>query len=79
MVRTHRHPSIHIVSHIPPSRKELGEAVKDTYNLAPTLCIQVPWITAKVLFNGRDWKGQMTLDDLNAHGGIEHDASYTRT
>lgn len=57
--------------------KELGDAVKDTYNLSPTLCIQVPWLSAKFLF-GRDWSHQMTLDDLNAHGGIEHDASYTR-
>ncbi|QRW03303.1 peroxidase family 2 domain protein [Ceratobasidium sp. AG-Ba] len=61
-----------------PRRKELGQAVRHTYNLSPTLCIQVPWITAKLLFNGRDWNEQMTLDDLNAHGGIEHDASYTR-
>ncbi|CAE6345030.1 unnamed protein product [Rhizoctonia solani] len=57
---------------------ELGEAVGDTYNLAPTLCAQVPWLTAKFLFAGRDWKEKMTLDDLNAHGAIEHDASYTR-
>ncbi|KAG8717197.1 hypothetical protein FRC09_014631 [Ceratobasidium sp. 395] len=60
------------------ARKELGQSVRHTYNLAPTLCIQVPWLTAKLLFNGRDWNEQMTLDDLNAHGGIEHDASYTR-
>ncbi|KAG8743487.1 hypothetical protein FRC10_011960 [Ceratobasidium sp. 414] len=58
--------------------KELGQAVQHTYNLSPTLCIQVPWLTAKFLFNGRSWNDQMTLDDLNAHGGIEHDASYTR-
>jgi hypothetical protein len=58
--------------------KELGEAVGGTYNLAPTLCAQVPWLTAKFLFAGRDWKEKMTLDDLNAHGAIEHDASYTR-
>ncbi|KAF8742189.1 Peroxidase, family 2, partial [Rhizoctonia solani] len=58
--------------------KELGEAVGATYNLSPTLCIQVPWLTAKFLFAGRDWEGKMTLDDLNAHGAIEHDASYTR-
>ncbi|QRV89182.1 peroxidase family 2 domain protein [Ceratobasidium sp. AG-Ba] len=58
--------------------KQLGQAVQHTYNLSPTLCIQVPWLTAKVLFNGRDWNDQMTLDDLNAHGAIEHDASYAR-
>ncbi|KAH7336768.1 putative chloroperoxidase [Rhizoctonia solani] len=58
--------------------KELGEASQKVYNLAPTLCKQVPWLTAKVLFAGRDWNEKMTLDDLNAHGAIEHDASYTR-
>ncbi|CAE6461130.1 unnamed protein product [Rhizoctonia solani] len=58
--------------------KELGEAWQKAYNLAPTLCKQVPWLTAKVLFAGRDWNEKMTLDDLNAHGAIEHDASYTR-
>ncbi|KAF8713212.1 Peroxidase, family 2, partial [Rhizoctonia solani] len=26
----------------------------------------------------RDWNETMTSDDLNAHGAIEHDASYTR-
>ncbi|EUC54598.1 peroxidase family 2 domain protein [Rhizoctonia solani AG-3 Rhs1AP] len=58
--------------------KELGEASQKAYNLAPTLCKQVPWLTAKFLFAGRDWNETMTLDDLNAHGAIEHDASYTR-
>ncbi|KAG8694705.1 hypothetical protein FRC08_008313 [Ceratobasidium sp. 394] len=58
--------------------KELGQAVQHTYNLSSTLCIQVPWSAAKFSFKGRDWNEQMTLDDLNAHGGIEHDASYTR-
>jgi len=58
--------------------KQLGQAIQETYNLAPTICIQVPWFTAKVLFNGRGYNDLMTLDDLNAHGGIEHDASYTR-
>ncbi|ELU37666.1 peroxidase, family 2 domain-containing protein [Rhizoctonia solani AG-1 IA] len=59
--------------------KELGEASRGVYNLAPTLCKQVPWATAKLLYSGRDWNETMTLDDLNAHGAIEHDASYTRT
>ncbi|KAJ1303533.1 hypothetical protein OPQ81_011718 [Rhizoctonia solani] len=58
--------------------KELGEACEKVYNLSPTLCKQVPWLTAKFIFAGRDWNETMTLDDLNAHGGIEHDASYTR-
>ncbi|KAF8755263.1 Peroxidase, family 2 [Rhizoctonia solani] len=58
--------------------KELGEASRGVYNLAPTLCKQVPWATAKLLYSGRDWNETMTLDDLNAHGAIEHDASYTR-
>jgi len=58
--------------------RQLGQAVRHTYNISPTLSRQVPWITAKFLFNGRDWNEQMTLDDLNAHGAIEHDSSLTR-
>jgi hypothetical protein len=59
--------------------KELGEASRAAYNLSPTLSKQVPWLTAKLIYAGRDWNETMTLDDLNAHGAIEHDASYTRT
>ncbi|CAE6456574.1 unnamed protein product [Rhizoctonia solani] len=58
--------------------KELGEASRAAYNLSPTLSKQVPWLTAKLIYAGRDWNETMTLDDLNAHGAIEHDASYTR-
>jgi len=59
------------------SFKELNEAVRATYNFAPSFCYFVPKYAANML--NKDYnKDRFDLEELNLHNGIEHDASLTR-
>jgi len=59
------------------SFKELNQAVRTTYNFAPSFCYFVPKYAANML--DKDYnKDRFDLEELNLHNGIEHDASLTR-
>ncbi|KAI0772774.1 chloroperoxidase-like protein [Trametes elegans] len=56
---------------------ELGKAIRDVYNFAPTFGFFGPKHAADFL--ARDyWTDSLDLSDLDAHNCIEHDASVTR-
>lgn len=61
------------------SFKQLGAAIRATYNFAPTFCFFVPNFAANYLNKSY---GKDTFDlaelDLHSESGIEHDASLTR-
>ncbi|KXN88411.1 Putative sterigmatocystin biosynthesis peroxidase stcC [Leucoagaricus sp. SymC.cos] len=59
------------------SFKEIGRAIRATYNFSPTFCYFVPHYAAEML--GKDYStGTIDLAELNLHNGIEHDASLIR-
>jgi len=72
-----QYTSPRILMHQLKNRKTLGPIIQHSYNLSSTLVVQVPWMSSKLIF-GKDFNAELSLDDLNAHGAIEHDASYTR-
>ncbi|GAA5946859.1 hypothetical protein JCM3765_002048 [Sporobolomyces pararoseus] len=53
---------------------QLASALSRAYNLSPTLAIQLG-LPFQVLFEGR---GKIDLEDLSAHGLVEHDGSTVR-
>lgn len=56
----------------------MSKVVREHYNFAPTFCWYVPSVIAGIL--GRDYEtGVFDLSDIDAHNGIEHDASFTST
>ncbi|THH09015.1 heme-thiolate peroxidase [Phellinidium pouzarii] len=59
------------------SYREMGEAIRNTYNFAPTFCLFVPSYMAGLLTRNSK-KDTINLADISVHNGIEHDASLTR-
>ncbi|KAI0672349.1 chloroperoxidase-like protein [Trametes maxima] len=56
---------------------ELGKAVREVYNFAPTFCFFGPKHAADFLARNY-WTDAFDLADLDAHNCIEHDASVVR-
>lgn len=57
--------------------KEMGRAVRATYNFSSTFCYFVPHYAAEML--GKSYgKDRIDLSELDLHNGIEHDASLIR-
>lgn len=59
------------------SFRELNQAVRATFNFAPSFCYFVPNYAAQML-KRRYATDTFDLKDLDLHNGIEHDASLTR-
>ncbi|KAI0073601.1 Cloroperoxidase [Panus rudis PR-1116 ss-1] len=59
------------------SFRELNDAIRKTYNFAPTFCFFVPNNIATILTRNY-WTDKFDLSDIDVHNGIEHDASLTR-
>ncbi|KAJ3560884.1 heme-thiolate peroxidase [Leucocoprinus birnbaumii] len=57
--------------------KEIGRAVRATYNFSSTFCYFVPHYAAEMLKKSYS-KDRIDLSELNLHNGIEHDASLVR-
>jgi hypothetical protein len=57
--------------------KDMGTAIRATYNFAPTFCCFVPLFSAQMLHKSYS-KDTFDLAELSLHNGIEHDASLTR-
>lgn len=56
---------------------ELNQAVRNTYNFAPSFCLFVPHFVADYL--GKDYgKDTLSLHEIDKHNAIEHDGSLTR-
>ena len=56
---------------------QINQAIRDTFNFAPSFCYFVPQYYANIL--GRDYfRDTIDLSDFNVHNGIEHDASLCR-
>jgi len=57
--------------------KEMGQAIRNTYNFSSTFCYFVPHYTAQML--GKNYNHDtISLSELDIHNGIEHDASLCR-
>ena len=57
--------------------KEMGQAIRNTYNFSSTYCYFVPHYAAQML--GKDYNHDtISLSELDMHNGIEHDASLCR-
>jgi len=57
--------------------KEMGQAIRNTYNFSSTYCYLVPRYAAQML--GKDYnQDTISLSELDMHDGIEHDASLCR-
>ncbi|TFK31259.1 Chloroperoxidase [Crucibulum laeve] len=57
--------------------KDLGELVRNTYNIAPSFCFFVSNFSANML--KRNYRRDtFDLAELDVHNGIEHDGSLTR-
>ena len=57
--------------------RQLNDAVRKTYNFAPSFCYFVPNTIATILERNY-WTDSFDLSDIDVHNGIEHDASLTR-
>ncbi|KAH9961692.1 Cloroperoxidase [Lactifluus volemus] len=59
------------------SFRDLSRKVGETFNISPTFCIYVPRYAAHILNRSYN-SGRFDLSDVDAHNGIEHDASLVR-
>lgn len=56
---------------------ELGSHIRATYNFSPTFCSFVPHFAARMLKRSYS-EDTFDLEELDQHGGIEHDGSLLR-
>lgn len=57
---------------------EMTEKIRTTFNFSPSFCVFVPVYAARML--NKDYnKDTISLQELDLHNGIEHDASLTRS
>jgi hypothetical protein len=56
---------------------DMTEKIRTTFNFSPSFCVFVPVYAARML--NKDYnKDTISLQELDLHNGIEHDASLTR-